>query len=201
MWYRNVEGLEGEQGRTELERTIPKSVRRRYKTMENVYRGAKMRSSTHGSAPRLHFSHLKVLFEHQGRLSNDFVSDLIKRVLVVFVFDGTIDEYWVGQEMVAWCLSFRCESVLHWMMYFCSDKHSRSGIWYHATYTSLLRGATSGNVRFVNAQTHNDQSKRGAGFNACTSGDVLRLRDLYPRAIGGALQEELSRVGAGWDRN
>jgi hypothetical protein len=173
-----------------------KSVRRHYRRMQKIYQRHNIQHQCVHAETSLNLSHVvPILWEHQKRICNSSgseeqetkknpVEEFIKRFLVItLVPDGLLDLYYnPHNKLVSLQFSVLQGSVWHWFMYFCLEEASKTGIWWHGALLAITRGHHHGNtIQWINAQIHQTDSKRNAGFKlACYQEDLEILSHIYP---------------------
>jgi len=191
-----------------VEITLSRGIRRRYRKMEEIFRESKLRHETvYSDQSGLAFSQfLPVLWEHQQRICpSDAVGEFIKRFLVIALMpDGIFDLYYADdsqQHLVAFQFSMRQgPSVLHWFMYFCKDAYTQKGtIWFHGISLAMKRGeaiATEvpNRVCLVNGHVHQTVSKQNAGLEQADHTSTVLLAQLYPFSFAWAIQPEVAML-------
>ena len=188
--------------------TMPRSVRRRYRKMEEFFRRSKIRHETVycDESGMVLTQLLPILWEHERRacVSGDtaVLAEFIKRFLVVTLLpDGILDLYFSGHNLVAFQFSMRQgpPSVLHWFMYFCKDDYTRCGIWFHGIRLAIRRAhaltaETGGDAVWVNGQVHQTASKQNAGLVAADHTNSDLLSRLYPLTWSREIPREVAEL-------
>mmetsp|Transcript_28318 Transcript_28318/g.65896 ORF Transcript_28318/g.65896 Transcript_28318/m.65896 type:complete len:337 (-) Transcript_28318:494-1504(-) len=175
--------------KTALLMTFRQSVRRRHRQMEQLFieAGIERRSiysETHFNASEL----VPLIWQHERRQcagnGKSVLEEFIKRFLVMTVVpDAILDVYYEdssNNKPIAVQMSILQGNILHWFMYFAADSATKSGIWFQGILLSMARGHLMPNVKYVNGQTHHEESKRHAGFLEAESTESNLLFELYP---------------------
>jgi hypothetical protein len=183
--------------------------------METIFRRVNIRyEPIQGESERFNLSQLvPILWEHERRVSpKNTLTEFLKRFLVVsLVPDGVVDLYYNAKLVVAFQFSIQQQSVWHWFMYFCKNDYTKAGIWFHGALLSIVRcqmicneaAATTVSKNgdtatqqdfFVNAQVHQDESKRFAGFENASYADSVMQTYLYPFAWSTTISEKVAQA-------
>lgn len=164
------------------------SVRRRYRKMEALYRRSRIRHEIHRAETSLRLADVvPVMWEHEKRCcerdGRNVIEEFLKRYLVMtLATDAVLDLYYdANEKLVSVQLSLQQGEVHHWFMYFSRDHDS--GIWFHGILNAIVRGRRNPNVRYVNAQNHQTQSKKNAGYMEASHDEGGVISNLYPFAM------------------
>ena len=77
-------------------------------------------------------------------------------------------------------LSVQQGRTWHWFMFFQKNDVTKSGIWFHGITTAIERAKSIPTVDYCNAQVHQAQSKRNAGYDVANPTQQELMVDLYP---------------------